>query len=152
MIALLDSGPLGLVTHPHATRGPALACSQWLEHVLDGGIKVHVPEIADYETRREALRRRQYESLRKLDELIQSLGLVPLTTAVLHRAAELWAQARQRGRPTADPAALDGDVILAAQAQLLAESTGEEVVVATDNVGHLGQFVDARPWHEIAVP
>ena len=111
-----------------------------------------MPEIADYETRREALRRRQYESLRKLDELIQSLGLVPLTTAVLHRAAELWAQARQRGRPTADPAALDGDVILAAQAQLLAESTGEEVVVATDNVGHLGQFVDARPWHEIAVP
>ena len=95
MIVLLDSGPLGLVTHPHASRGPALACSQWLERVLRRGIKVHVPEIADYETRREALRRRQYDNLRNLDGLIESLGLVPITTAVLHRAAELWAQARQ---------------------------------------------------------
>lgn len=152
MIVLLDSGPLGLVTHPNATRGPALACSEWLEHMLDHGVVVHVPEIADYETRREALRRRQDDSLRNLDELAESLGLVPITTAVLHRAAELWAQARQRGRPTADPAALDGDVILAAQAQLLSASTGDEVIVPTDNLGHLGQFVDARPWQEIAAP
>ena len=150
MIVLLDSGPLGLATHPHAVRGPALACSEWLEHVLDRGVKVHVPEIADYEIRREVLQRREHVSLRLLDELIESLGLVPITTDVLRRAAELWAQARQRGRPTADPAALDGDVILAAQAQLLAASTGDEVIVATDNVGHLGQFVDARPWQEIA--
>ena len=67
----------------------------------------------------------------------------------MRRAAELWAAARKRGRPTADPAALDADVILAAQAQLLAELTGDVVVVATDNARHLGQFVDARRWQEI---
>lgn len=47
--------------------------------------------------------------------------------------------------PTADPRALDGDVILAAQASLLL-SQGDEVVVATTNVGHLAQFIDAREW------
>jgi len=152
MIVLLDSGPPGLVTHPYATRGPALACNQWLDRILESGVKVHVPEIADYETRREALRRRQYNSLANLDGLIESLTLIVITTATLHRAAELWAQARQRGRPTADPAALDGDAILAAQAQLLAESMGDTVIVATANLGHLGLFVDARPWQEIAAP
>ena len=39
--------------------------------------------------------------------------------------------------------------ILAAQA-LLAAAPGDVVTVATDNVGHLGQFVDARPWDQIA--
>jgi hypothetical protein len=67
------------------------------------------------------------------------------------RAAELWALARTEGYPTADDAALDADVILAAQAQLAAEYD-YEVVVATTNVGHLGRFVDARPWEQIAIP
>lgn len=64
------------------------------------------------------------------------------------KAAQLWAEARRRGRPTADPKALDGDVILAAQATLVAEE-GNEVIVATTNVGHLSQFVDAREWRLI---
>ncbi|NEQ67432.1 MAG: hypothetical protein F6K21_18370 [Symploca sp. SIO2D2] len=64
------------------------------------------------------------------------------------KAAELWAQARNTGRPTADPKALDGDVILAAQAILVAEE-GNEVIVATTNVGHLSQFIDAREWRLI---
>ncbi|MFI5352420.1 MAG: type II toxin-antitoxin system VapC family toxin [Candidatus Binatales bacterium] len=60
------------------------------------------------------------------------------------RAAELWAQARNRGTPTADPKELDGDVILAAQA----EQVG--AIVVTDNVGHLARFVKARNWREIS--
>jgi len=54
------------------------------------------------------------------------------------RAAELWALARNRGTPTADPKELDGDVILAAQAEQV------RAVVATDNVGHLSRFVQAK--------
>jgi predicted nucleic acid-binding protein len=59
------------------------------------------------------------------------------------KAADLWAQARKNGLPTADPKALDGDAILAAQAL---EVNG---IVATDNVGHLARFVTARTWRDI---
>ena len=58
------------------------------------------------------------------------------------------AQARNEGYATADDSALDCDVILAAQALLVAED-GFEVIVATRNVGHLGRFVDAREWETI---
>ena len=72
----------------------------------------------------------------------------PITTDVIVRAAELWAQARIRGLPTTPPDALDGDVILAAQA-LLTAGPGDVMTVATDNVGHLARFVDAQPWERI---
>jgi hypothetical protein len=39
-------------------------------------------------------------------------------------------------------------VILAAQATLVVDE-GNEVIVATTNVGHLSQFVDAREWRLI---
>ena len=74
---------------------------------------------------------------------------MPINRGTMLRAAQLWAEARRRGRPTADAAALDVDVILAAQAQLLAEELREEVVVVTTNARHLAQFVDARRWQEI---
>ena len=64
-------------------------------------------------------------------------------------AAELWAEVRQSGRPTADPKALDGDVILAAQAKLLSERSESEVIVATTNIGHLKRFVPAADWQSI---
>ena len=50
---------------------------------------------------------------------------------------------RKQGCPTADPKELNGDVIVAAQA----ESVG--AVVATENVGHISLFIDARGWREI---
>ena len=113
------------------------------------GVRVCLPEVIDYEIRRETILNRSLRGLRLLDDLQDLLEYMPIRTPVMRRAAELWAQARQRGKPTADPAALDVDVILAAQAQLLREATGDEVVVATDNVRHLAQFVDARRWQEI---
>ena len=64
------------------------------------------------------------------------------------KASQLWAKARNRGTPTTSPEALDGDVLLAAQALLAAEA-GNEVIVATTNVKHLSQFVDIREWRKI---
>ena len=73
---------------------------------------------------------------------------LPITTDVMLKAAELSAQVRQDGKPTADSKALDGDVILAAQALLQAKQ-GYEVIVATTNVKHISRFVDARLWVDI---
>jgi hypothetical protein len=58
------------------------------------------------------------------------------------KATELWAEARSRGAPTAEAKELDADVILAAQAMQVGGS------VATENVGHLNLFVEAKNWRD----
>jgi hypothetical protein len=63
-------------------------------------------------------------------------------------AAELWAEARKTGQPTADAKALDGDVILSAQSRLLCNGT-TEVIVATTNIAHLSRFITALDWQTI---
>ncbi len=79
-------------------------------------------------------------------KLKAALPCLPLTTAMMLRAARLWAQARRRGHPTADPKELDCDVILAAQA------SDANAVVVTDNIGHLSLFVEAKSRRDIAIP
>jgi predicted nucleic acid-binding protein len=146
LIVLLDSGPLGLVTNPRLSP-ESVACTQWLRSLLRDGTRVLVPEIADYEVRRELLRAGRLRGIRRLDQLSADIGYLPLSTAAMRKAAEFWANARRQGQPVADPKALDGDVILAAQAALIADD-GEDVVIATTNVGHLARFADARRWQE----
>ncbi len=147
-LVLLDAGPLGLLTR--SPRIPeAAACYAWLRAQLASGNRVLLPEIADYEVRRELLRLQVRTALRRLDALHLETVYLPLTTPVIRRAAELWAQLRQAGTPTADPQALDGDVILAAQA-LEALQPGETLLVATTNVGHLGRLLPAARWQDIA--
>jgi hypothetical protein len=147
-VILLDSGPLGLVTNPKASPEND-ACNQWMQERLKGGDSVLVPAIADYEVRRELLRAGKPKGIVKLDALKAATGYVPLTTEMLLKAAELWAQARTIGKPTASDAALDGDVILAAQAAVLG-ATGWQVIIATTNVKHLKLFADARLWRDIS--
>lgn len=146
-IVLLDAGPLGMISHPR--NHPEIKA--WLGDLLQAGAIVRVPEIADYEVRRELLRARKTRGVQRLDALKGMVGYLPLTTEVMLRAAALWAQVRQQGLPTAHPQALDGDVILAAQALELI-SLGHDVVVATTNVNHLDRFVPALQWDEISYP
>jgi predicted nucleic acid-binding protein len=147
-VVLLDSGPLGLVTNPSGSL-EAWQCKQWLQLLLSSGYRVLVPEIADYEVRRELLRANKVKGIQRLDNLKAAIGYLPLTTEVMLKAAEFWAQARQQGQPTADDKSLDGDVILAAQAATISNQ-GEDVVIATTNVRHLTRFVQAKIWNEIA--
>ncbi len=148
-LVLLDSGPLGLVTNPRDSE-KARRCKAWLRAMLVGDSDVLVPEIADYEVRRELARAGRPKGIRRLDDLADQIGYLPVTKDVWRRAASLWAQARNAGYPTATDAALDGDVLLAAQAQLASES-GHDVTVATDNTRHLGHFTLAELW-ELIVP
>lgn len=133
MIVSLDAGPLGMATNPSRSPEP-LACADWLENLLTQGTEVMIPEIADYEVRRELLRARRTQGLARLDQMKRALTYLPLTTAVMVQAAEFWALARNQGRPTADDRALDADMILAAQFTAV-RSDNEEKVVATTNVG-----------------
>jgi predicted nucleic acid-binding protein len=143
---LLDAGPLGLLSNP-ARSAPVLACNQWLASMVAQGHRLIVPEIADYEVRRELLRANKAAGIARLDALAGRLEYLPLTTGAMRQAASFWAQARQQGRPTAVDEALDGDVILAAQAVTLNEPG---VIVATTNVRHLSRFVAADLWNNIA--
>ena len=141
---VLDSGPLGLVTNPHWSE-QAAACGEWLSNAAPGAT-VMVPEIADYEVRRELIRARRTKGIARLDALIAQVEYLPITTSAMRQAARFWAEARQQGRPTAADPALDGDVILAAQ---IATLNREAVIVATTNVKHLSRFVPADIWSDI---
>ncbi len=143
---LLDAGPLGLLSNPHSPP-PTAVCRNWVIQMKAAGRRVIVPEITDYEVRRELLRANKPVSVALLDALTQQLEYLPLTTAAMRRAAELWAQARQQGQPTAGDNTIDGDIILAAQALTLGVAS---VVIATTNVGHLARFVPADLWQNIA--
>lgn len=147
-IILLDAGPLGIISNPRFS-SQGLACHQWAKKQLARGVQVVIPEIADYEVRRELLRANKTSGLARLDRLKSALSYLPITTNVMLRAAELWARARNLGKPTASDRALDADMILAAQAGLLIDD-GDSVMVASANVSHLALFVPAALWEEIA--
>lgn len=78
--------------------------------------------------------------MQRLDQLRSRLIYLPLNSEVMLKAAELWAESRSLGKPTADPKELDGDVILAAQALQIGGT------VVTENPGHLALFVRIEPW------
>jgi predicted nucleic acid-binding protein len=141
-VVLLDAGPLGMISHPRVSHEIA----RWLARLLSSGAEVLVPEIADYEVRRELLRAGSTKGVERLTELRSTLGFVPITSQAMLRAAEFWAEARKRGRPTATDHSLDADVILAAQAATLA---AKSVVVASANPRHISRFVRAERWQDI---
>ena len=109
------------------------ACKDWVANLVSRGVEVVIPEIADC----------------RLDALKGMLSYAPITTTVMLKAAEFWAQARRMGRQSADDASLDADMILAAQKMVMV-SDGDQTVIATTNVRHLALFSSAHIWREIS--
>lgn len=144
---LLDAGPLGMISHPRAATENT-AAFEWFARLLENGVVIEIPEIADYEVRRKLLRAGKARSVRRLDELASGIGYRSLSTVAMREAASLWARARNEGNPTAPPEALDADVLLAAQASEAAGEAGSAVVATTDP-RHLSRFVDAHYWQQI---
>ena len=147
-LVVLDSGPLGLLAHTKLT-GDAIDCTRWMRQVTSAGNQVVIPEISDYEVRRELLRIGLTKGLLKLESLLTVSGVryLSIDTPAMRLAANLWADARRYGQPTAAPEALDADVILAAQA--IGLTAAGEVIVATVNVDHLARYASAAHWREI---
>lgn len=137
---LLDSAPLSSMANP--ARTPQVrALVQWARDCDAAGHQIIIPEIVDYEVRRELLRAGKTASVAELDNLKAGFVYLPLTTAAMRTAAELWARTRQQGQPTARDENIDVDVILAAQALTLGASVAD-LVVATVNLRHLGHPVN----------
>jgi hypothetical protein len=145
-IIILDSGPLGLLMQrqglPVADR-----CRAWVARHITQGVQCLVPEIADYEVRRELIRMGNTAAVGRLDAFnaAHPARYLPLTTVAIRQAAQLWADVRRRGFPTADAKELDGDVIVAAQAMTCSFPISD-VIVATTNPVHLTRFIAADLW------
>jgi len=147
-VIILDSGPLGLLVQRKGVI-PADQCRDWFKNHLARGLRFVIPEIADYEVRRELIRISKFAAISDLDSLEVVPGAyAPLTTIAIRLAANLWAQARTGGFPTADPRELDADVLIAAQALSLG-IVPADLVVATSNPSHISRFAPADLWQNI---
>jgi toxin FitB len=143
-VILLDAGPLGMVTHPR--KNPQI--KTWLDALIRSNTSIIIPEISDYEVRRELIRSNKVQGINRLDMLQALTGYAPITTQVMLQAAQLWAIARNQGQPTANDTALDADVILAATA-LTISGQGNDTVIATTNTKHISRFTVAKNWQDI---
>ena len=108
------------------------------------GDQIAVAEICDYEARRELIQKGATRQIDNLDRVVSESVHVPLDTGTMRDAAALWAQLRRRGQPTASDEALDGDVILGAQAT----RQGSHLVV-TENLRHLNRICNAIEWQKL---
>lgn len=156
LAVFLDTGPLGLLTAPVGSP-LADACKRWYELLETEGCRFYVPQIADYELRRELVRAGKPESLQRLGEFNGAEPERYITLSIDHaqKAAELWADARNDRRGGAPDAALDGDVLIAAQALMLRDDPSfrddrfPESVIATTNKKHMIAYAQAETWNEI---
>ena len=144
---LLDSSILASVVRPEVDENRPVAHAV-LSLLENPRFELVVPEVIDYELRRKLLHLGQHrhharkwarEALALLDELV-AVGYVPLTTATMRMAAELWAKTRAEGRLRGVEESLDVDIILAAQAK----QVGGRVV--TKNEKHFRDLVDVFDW------
>src|SRR5262245_16953141 len=96
-LILLDTGILWLAVHPNASAVSGPIC-RWMINLALAGYEFAIPEICDYEARRELVRKPAPKQLANLDGLSRaSATYLPITTSIMRRASELWAQMRRCG-------------------------------------------------------
>lgn len=147
MTVFLDSGVIWELVF-HRETPAVLAVRNWFEKLALAGHEVVLSEINDYEVRRELLRKRATKDLRFLDDLLDRLTYLPITTPDMREAALVWAHSRQIGRSLADSQALDCDAILLGQFKNFA-LINPPAVIATTDVSDLKNFADARLWQDV---
>jgi len=119
---LLDTGPLGILCNPHAG-ADTVACHRWTKEMARLGATIYIPEICDYELRRELLRTGLSRSVHRLNELRTEYKYECITTELMLRAA---------------------------QANILIDA-GINVVIATENATHLSRFAPAARGQDIQI-
>ena len=150
MIVFLDTSPLGAITNPTPSSQEVHQIKAWAEQLGNAGHLLIVPAVADYEQRREHLLRGATKSLDLLDAFIAAAPnrYLHLNDSALKLAAQLWANVRKMGMPTADQRELDCDILIAAQVLDLALPAGS-FIVATGNTRHLSRLIACDVWQNI---
>jgi predicted nucleic acid-binding protein len=162
MLIALDTGPLGDLINPNNTP-ETRAIRSWMKTHLSNGAGFLLPEIADYEVRRNEILEtlicpfgpsQSAAALHLLDQLKAAITYLPLNTTTMLVAAQLWGEHRKGhgpGHPTRSPK-LDGDVILTAQA-MVASAGQHKIVIATMNLRDFlfipTPTVTAQEWNTI---
>jgi hypothetical protein len=67
-LIILDSGVLGIITNPKSTSIEAQKCNLWYANFLEKGENIALPEIANYEVRRELIRANKTNGLKILEQ------------------------------------------------------------------------------------
>ena len=138
MMIFLDTGPLWTICNPGAGEvGKSLRKAVLSK--MAAGHTIAVAEINDYEARREILRKNAQAQLARLEKMLTMAAYHPIDTALMKAAAALWAQLRNAGAAGADDHALDGDVILVAQALRYPDH-----LIVTDNVKHFSGLCNVQ--------
>jgi predicted nucleic acid-binding protein len=149
MIVFLDSGVLHTLISNSKVQ-EVTNCQDWFYYLLSRSALVVTSAICSYEVKRELIRRKNFKEINNLNQLKNLIDFLPIDEPTLELAAELWAEARNKGLPTADNLSLDADVIICAQYKLLVKTyPGRYVVIATTNVNHLSRFAEAKEWQGI---
>lgn len=181
-LIFLDTGVIGKLIHPLVAQSKtrlaqnpesevkesiieAIECNEWLEKLINEGYPVAISEIANYEARRDHVRRirdkklileekqKALKAIQRLDTLITKKGVAyfPVTCEegnVMQEAAELWAFARNNSY-----VAYDADLIIAAQAVVI-KSIGIDIIIATTDTEDFNRLlkqhhIEARRWRDI---
>ncbi len=149
---VLDSTPLGLLVQKLGD-AEGDACKAWLVHLEALGCRFFVPEIADFALRRVLLRAGETAALARLDAFLAAEPdrFLPLATPALRLAASLWAKAPPRDKRRSPSVTLTEDMMLAAQARLLATSARglSPILIATDRPDRFRSLAPAHLWREI---
>jgi predicted nucleic acid-binding protein len=143
-IFIFDSDPAGLACHDpgNSERGDLRT---WMIKELIDGATIVIPAIIDYEVRRSLNLAEAWDGVKRLDALYDDkyVRYLEINKDAMRRAAELWAKARREHRPTAGDQALDGDVILSAQAMEFC-SDSDDWTILTENLDHISRYVGDR--------
>jgi predicted nucleic acid-binding protein len=154
MIIFIDSGVLGRLCSTNIN-DELSELDRWFERSLIRAVVVS-STICDYEVRRGLLLAKERginaDGLPLLDRLHQAIDFLPVDKNILRSAADIWAQARIEGQPTAGDRNIDADTIICATWQDLATRyPGQEVVIVTTNVRHLSRFANAVVWQDVRI-
>jgi hypothetical protein len=136
-LIILDSAPLGFICNPK-NKDSYRKLSNFAKSL---NFSIGVPEIIDYELRRNFELENLQKSISLLSQFHQRDQLILLESEDLIRAAELWAWCRKQGSTTTENKGIDIDVILVSQA-LSQKNNFDKVVILTIDIGDLSVFCD----------